>query len=65
MLGSIRATLIETFDERYAAAIEAITIVVTAVVAAVRPQGIICCGIGSLTTRSYMSLMGPRIRLLL
>ena len=39
MFGSIKTTLIETFDERYAALSEAAVAAATAVVAAARPQG--------------------------
>ena len=37
MFGSIKTTLIETFDERYATVIEAIAAAATAPVAAARP----------------------------
>ena len=39
MFGSIKTTLIETFDERYAALTDAAVAAATAVVAAARPQG--------------------------
>ena len=39
MFGSIKTTLMETFDERYAALTEAATAAATAAVAAARPQG--------------------------
>ena len=39
MFGSIRTTLIETFDERYAAVMEAVTAVATVAIAAARPHG--------------------------
>lgn len=39
MFGSIKTTLIETFDERYTEVTEAATVVATAAVAAARPQG--------------------------
>ena len=39
MFGSIKTTLIETFDERYAALSEAAVAAATAIVAAARPQG--------------------------
>ena len=39
MFGSIKTTLIETFDERYAALSEAAVAAATAAIAAARPQG--------------------------
>ena len=39
MFGSIKSTLIETFDERYAAVTEAAAAAATATVATARPQG--------------------------
>ena len=39
MFGSIKTTLIQTFDERYAAVTEAAVAAATAVVAAASPQG--------------------------
>ena len=39
MFGSIKTTLIETFDERYAALLGADVVAATAVIAATRPQG--------------------------
>ena len=39
MFGDIKTTLIETFDERYAALTEAVAAAATAAVAAARPQG--------------------------
>ena len=39
MFGSIKTTLMETFDERYAALTEAAATAATAVVAAATPQG--------------------------
>ena len=39
MFGSIKTTLIETFDEKYAALSEAAVAAATAAIAATRPQG--------------------------
>ena len=39
MFGSIKTTLIETFDERYAALSDVVVVAATAAVAAARPQG--------------------------
>ena len=39
MFGSIKTTLIETFDEHYAALSEAAVAAATAAIAAARPQG--------------------------
>ena len=39
MFGSIKTTLIETFDKRYAAVTEAASATTTAAVVAARPQG--------------------------
>ena len=50
MFGSIKNTLIETFDERYVAVTEADVIATTLTVAAARPQGMIRCGIESSET---------------
>ena len=61
MFGSIKTTLIETFDERYAALTDVVVAAATAAVAAARPQGEIRCCIGSSATRSLQSSMGHRI----
>ena len=64
MFGSIKTTLMETFEERYAALTEAAAAAATAAVAAARPQGVTRCCFGNSATRSHLSLMGRRIRLL-
>ena len=64
MFGSIKTTLIETFDEKYAALSEAAVAAATAAVVAARPQGVTRCCTGSSATRSHQILMGLRIRLL-
>ena len=50
MFGSIKTTLIETFDERYAALTD---VVVAAAVAAARPQGVTRCCTGCSATQSH------------
>ena len=61
MFGSIKTTLIETFDERYAALSEATVAAATAAIAVARPQGVTRCCSGSSATQSHQSLMGRRI----
>ena len=64
MFGSIKTTLIVTFDERYVAVTEADVVAATATIAATRPQGVTRCYTGSSATRSHQRLMGLTIRLL-
>ena len=64
MFGSIKTTLMETFEERYATLTEAAAAAATAAVAVARPQGVTRCCSESSATRSHLSLMGRRIRLL-
>ena len=58
MFGSIKTTLMETFDERYAALTEAAAAAATTAVAAARPQGVTRCCSESSATRSHQSSMG-------
>ena len=61
MFGSIKTTLIETFDERYVAITEADAAAATNTVTTARPQGVIRCCTGSSATRSHQSFMGLKI----
>ena len=57
MFGSVKTTLIKTFDNRYVAVTEAAAAVATATLATVRPQEVIRWRIRSSPIQSHPSLM--------